>query len=175
MTLEEALFERHRGKAILLDTNLLVVLLAGSLGMHLFKRFDRVSSYSFDDYDLLLRLLREFRELITTPHILTEVSNLGNKLTGSYHQDWFVNLAAWIQTQGKHASVREEWTPAHHLAAQPHFTRFGITDCAILDRAAQPLVLTDDFALFGVLRKRNVDVINFAELRAVSRRIYRIQ
>ena len=50
MTLEEELFSRNIGKNIALDSNLLLVLIAGSLGVRLFKSFKRVSAYSLEDY-----------------------------------------------------------------------------------------------------------------------------
>ncbi len=131
MTLEEELFSRHVGKNIALDSNLLLVLIAGSLGFQLFKSFKRVSDYTMEDYELLIRLLRSFTVLITTPHVLTEVSNLANSLRESYKYEWYTYFAALVGSE-KNIGVREQWTPAAELAQKtrvlairPHRYGFG--------------------------------------------------
>lgn len=169
MTVEEALFARHRGKNILLDSNLLLVFLTGLVGAHLFERFERVRDYAFDDFELIVQLLSSFTTLITTPHILTEVSNLANKLSGSYRDEWFTNLALLVASEGERHEAREMWTPAKILANMPEFARFGITDSAVTKLASDALVVTDDFKLSGDLRKNGFDVLNFGELRALRR------
>jgi len=171
MILEEALFARHRGKSVLLDSNLLLVLLTGAIGSHLFGRFERVRKYTFDDYELLRQILSGFRVLVTTPHILTEVSNLANKLSGSYRDDWYANLAALVASDRGQNAVQEDWTPAKQLAEMPEFIDLGIADSAITRLASEVLVVTDDFRLSGALRTRGVDVLNFGDLRAIRAQI----
>jgi len=171
MTIEEELFARHRGKSILLDSNLLIVFLTGMIGVDLFARFERVSKYTFGDYEFLVRILGFFRPLVTTPHILTEVSNLANKLSGSYRVDWYENLAR-LCASGQYESVLlERWAPASQLAGLPEFVEFGITDCAVALIASDALVITDDYRLSGSLRSKGVDVLNFGDLLAMQVRI----
>lgn len=165
MTIEEQLFAKHRGKSVLLDSNLLLVFLSGLLGSCLFRRFKRVSTYTLDDYDLLVRLLGSFTELVTTPHILTEVSNLGNSLPESYKRDWYTNLATLIASQQERVGLRERWTPAADLIKMPEFLVFGITDTALTELASGALVVTEDYRLSGVLRSQGVPVLNFGDLR----------
>lgn len=168
MTLEEELFARHRGKSVLLDSNLLLVYLTGAIGTHLFGRFKRVSEYTIQDYELLVQLLRAFKVLSTTPHILTEVSNLANSLSGSYRQDWYTNFAELMAIEQEGAGVRESWIPAKQLAILPEFLEFGITDCAIIHFALDTLVITDDYRLSGALRSQGFDVLNFRDVRAIQ-------
>ena len=171
MTLEEELFGRHRGKSVLLDSNLLLVFLTGAVGAHLFARFKRVNEYTVQDFELLVQLLRSFRVLITTPHILTEVSNLANSLTGTYRRDWFTNFAVLVASEQEGARVMESWTPARQLADSPEFVEFGITDSAVVAFASDALVITDDYRLSGALRNRGFDVLNFKDLQAIQRLI----
>lgn len=73
-----SLVQKYRRKGILVDANLLVVLLVGKLGPEHLKNCRATKSNSFtpDDYSLLVQGVAKFDKLVTTPHILTEVSNL---------------------------------------------------------------------------------------------------
>ena len=77
----------------------LLVFLTGASDPRLFGRFKRVSSYTIKDYELLVRLLRSFTVLLTTPHILTEVSNLANNLPERSKSDWYQNFAKLISSE----------------------------------------------------------------------------
>ena len=167
MTLEEELFSRHIGKSIALDSNLLLVLIAGSMGAQLFKSFKRVSGYRMEDYELLVRLLGSFSVLITTPQVLTEVSNLANGLRESYRYDWNTHFAALVGSE-KNIGVREQWNPAAELALKPDFLPFGLTDTALVELASQALVVTEDYRLSGSLKTRGIPVLNFGDLRKLQ-------
>lgn len=167
MTLEEELVSHYIGKNIALDSNLLLVLIAGSLGVRLFKSFKRVSDYSMDDYELLVRFLKSFTALITTPHVLTEVSNLANSLRDSYKHEWYGYFAALIGSE-KNIGLQEEWSPAVELAESPEFAAFGIADAALTKLSSDALVLTDDYRLSGSLRSRGIPVLNFRDLRKLE-------
>jgi hypothetical protein len=168
MTLEEQLFERHAGKNVLLDSNLLLVFLSGLLGAHLFKRFKRISDYTIRDYELLVRLLGHFTVLITTPHILTEVSNLANSLKEPYKRDWSMNLATLIASEREAVGLREKWIPATELARMPEFVAFGITDAALTRLSSEALVITEDYRLSGMLNGRGTHALNFSDLRKMQ-------
>jgi hypothetical protein len=171
MTLEEQLFATHRGKSVLLDSNLLLVFLAGSLSPRLFSQFKRVSAYTINDYELLVRLLSAFTTLLTTPHILTEVSNLANSLPEWLKPDWHRNFAALIASEQDTPGLRERWTPATELSQIPEFIAFGITDAAVTELSADALVVTEDYRLSGVLRSKGIAVLNFGDLRKLQQLI----
>jgi len=168
MTLEEQLFARHRGKSVLLDSNLLLVFLAGSFDPRLFGSFKRISGYTLNDYDLLVRFLGFFKTLLTTPHILTEVSNLANSLPLGIKPDWYRYFAILIASERDHSGLKEQWTPAIELAKMPEFAAFGITDTALTKLALDALVVTEDYRLSGFLRSQGVPVINFGDLRKLQ-------
>jgi len=168
MTLEEQLFARHAGKSVLLDSNLLLVFLSGLLGVHLFQRFKRISDYTIKDYELLVHLIGSFTVLLTTPHVLTEVSNLGNSLREPYKRDWYINLATLIMSDQEPAVLREKWIPATELAGMPEFVAFGITDAALTKLSSEALVITEDHRLSGVLENQGIHVLNFSDLRKMQ-------
>ena len=169
MFLEEQIFARHLGKRILLDSNLLLVLLAGNLDSRLFGSFKRISAYSIDDYEFLERLVRRFSVLFTTPHILTEVSNLANSLTEQWREDWLRNMAAWVSCLNCKPLCEDCWTPAKQLVLNPEFLAFGLTDVSLAQLSSNALIVTDDFRLSGFLRRKGVSILNFRDLRNLQR------
>ena len=168
MTLEDQLFAQHAGKSVLLDSNLLLVFLSGLLGVHLFQGFKRISGYTIRDYELLVRLLGCFTVLLTTPHILTEVSNLANSLREPYKRDWYINLATLIVSDQEPAVLREKWIPSTELAGMPEFVAFGITDAALTRLSSEALVVTEDHRLSGALEGQGIHVLNFGDLRKMQ-------
>jgi hypothetical protein len=158
MTLEERLFAQYCGKSLLLDSNLLLVFVTGASDPRLFGRFKRVSSYTLQDYELLVRLLGAFMVLLTTPHSLPENSKA----------DWFQRFAILLQSEGMTPGLREHWMSACELAKTPEFVEFGITDAALARLSSEALILTEDRRLSGTLRARGVSVLNFNDIREIE-------
>jgi len=128
MILEESLFARHRGKSILLDSNLLLVFLVGAFDSRLFGRFARVSDYTLEDYHLIVRLLSSFRVLVITAPTLTEVSNLANKLPERTKVDWFLSFADLLQSETQTPGIRERLLPAEQIAEMEEFSALQTLD-----------------------------------------------
>jgi hypothetical protein len=84
---------KHRGNGLLVDTNLLLLYLVGKTNPDRIRNFKRTSRYTVEDFELLDEIMGQFKTLVTTPHILTELSNLGD-LQGqerSAFRSWFVH------------------------------------------------------------------------------------
>ena len=64
------------GQAVLVDTNLLVLYVVGSVSRKRIATFKRTSQYRSEDYDLLVQVLANFSSVYTLAHIMAEVSNL---------------------------------------------------------------------------------------------------
>lgn len=151
---------RYRGSGVLIDTNLLLMYFVGAHDPKEIGRFKRTMQFTSDDHDLLVGFIKHFRRVVTTPHIITEVSNLAGQLGDRSRTGVFETLSAGI------GLFDERHTPASDLAEDPAFPRFGITDTAVLREAkGRFLVLTDDFRLSQYLRSEGVDVFNFHHLR----------
>jgi hypothetical protein len=100
----------------------------------------------------------EFQKIVTTPNILTEVSNLIGQLTDPEKSLCFNVLDT--------AKLTEVYVPSDVVTSSVQFTRFGITDCGIEQIAkGSYLVLTDDFKLSNYLSTLQIDIINFNHLR----------
>jgi hypothetical protein len=155
-----ALIERHRSRGILLDSNILLLLFVGCYDRSQITKFKRTRQYTEDDFVFLNQFLPYFSRIVTTPHILTETSNLSGQFTGKSKDDYFAAFARQIEI------LDERQIPSKEIANKPHFRRFGLTDSVIVQLAqAKILVLSDDLCLCGFLEQSGVDVINFNHIR----------
>ncbi len=149
----------YRSKGVLLDSNLLILLLVGTYDRDLIGIDKRLADYIPEDLDALLSLIKNFREVFTTPSILTEVSNL------SQHLD-----SAFISVFVSHIKIAAEThVESRKLCDDDLFSKVGLTDTGIACVAGGTLlVLTDDFRLAGHLQKRKIDVLNFNHIRTYA-------
>jgi hypothetical protein len=157
-----ALIEKHRAKGVLVDTNLLVLFLVGTVNRQRILSFKRTGDFSIEDYDLLVRLIGWFGKLIATPHVLSQVSDLtdltGNELTKI--RELFKVLVETIE---------ESYDTSRLLVSDPAFKRLGLTDAAIATVCSRGvLVLTADAQLHFALQARDIDALNFNRIRALE-------
>lgn len=82
-------------KIALLDANLLLVHLIYQLGVDV-EKFSRTSHFTNEDAILLNQLLIKFGSFYSTPHIITEVSNLAGKLNKEQLNNFRILLATYI-------------------------------------------------------------------------------
>lgn len=158
-----SLSARYRTAGVLVDANLLLLYVVGAYDRGQVERFRRTRDrFAAEDFDTLNRVLRLFDKVVTTPHILTEVSNLMGQMSGRAREGSFELFAQKV------LSMKEDHTSAADLGKNPAFVRFGITDAAIRDVASGYLVLTDDLPLYGYLAGQSVDVLNFNNLRPLG-------
>jgi len=153
--------QRYRRRELLIDANLLLLYFIGARRADLIPSFDRTSQYTLDDFALLETFMSQFRRMTTTPHILTEVSNLMGHCQEPLRSELRRWLSQLIQTWSELAA------PSKLLAKATHFPRFGLTDTAIADVPRRScLILTNDHPLAGFLQKRGLDVVRFSDLQA---------
>jgi hypothetical protein len=149
-----------RPRTLLVDTNLLLVLIVGSYDREQIERFKRTRAYTADDYDLLTQFVGEFGELVVTPNVLTEVSNLAGQLVEPLRGRVLSSLGRLT------VQVRERYFPSSEAAQEPDFSRFGLADVSILLTAREKVaVLTDDLPLYLKLSAQDAYVVNFNHLR----------
>lgn len=164
--LEEELLQRYRGKKVLVDSNLLLLLLIGSYDPSLIARFKRVGKYSVDDFELLRTFVLLFATVVTAPHVLTEVSNLANSLGSQIKEQWFGHFRTTLQLFEEHP------LKAQNLSTKDEFLAFGLTDAALCALCGEVLLVTEDYKLSGFLQSKNLPVINFSDIRALQKLLY---
>jgi len=150
----------YKAKGLLIDTNLLLLFLVGLHNRKSIQRFKRTSQFIPEDFDCLVGVINLFKQVVTTPSVLTEVSNLLGQLPDGIRLSVFQRFSLGIQ------NFMEHFTPSLELAQDPCFPKFGLTDAGIVRSAkGKFLVLTDDFRLAGYLEHQGIDVVNFNHLR----------
>ena len=159
----QSLLDQYRTKGILIDTNLLLLYFVGSYDPEQIGKFKRTITFTVEDFQRLVMLISYFETVVTTPNVLTEVSNLSNQL-----RRWDKDIYSKVFSQLTEA-FQETYRPSANLCTLPHFPSFGLTDSGIIDLAPETyLVLTDDGPLYGYLAGNGVDVINFNHIRPLN-------
>jgi hypothetical protein len=154
------LLKPYIGKPVILDANILLLQWCASFDKELVCSFKRLNCFQIEDIELLSETLKVFSAIRTTPHVLTEVSNLANSLPGWIKADWFEHFAKQVQL------TPEEWTPAAAIA-KGDFMWLGLTDAALAGLASTHVILTLDFPLSNSLESQGLNVINFTHLRSL--------
>ncbi|HEY2892825.1 MAG TPA: hypothetical protein VGJ16_01385 [Pirellulales bacterium] len=154
---------KYRAKGLLIDSNLLLLLAVGAVERELVVRFKRTKQFLVEDYDLLAHIVSLFNRVVTTPHVLTEVSNLATSFDGQTRSAFFAQLGRLIEI------LDERSISSREVANDTFYSRLGITDTALtLIGCGQLLVLTVDASLASCISARNGDVINFNHLRVAN-------
>lgn len=141
---------------ILIDTNLLVLLVVGSLDPALVGTHKNCSSFTPDDYLLLLRYVGPRPRFIVLPNIVTETSNLLRQIRDPHRARLSAMLGRFVESQS------ETYVESRRAVARPDHARLGLTDCAILCTSEAALhLLTVDFDLYMGFLEAGRLVTNF--------------
>jgi hypothetical protein len=158
-----ALVRKHRGKGVLVDTNLFVLWLVGLVNPKRIPEFKRTRDFTVEDFHTLKELIDCFgAPLVTTQHVLSQVSDLTD-LSGPER------IAARRLFRAMVGEIDEKYDSAKHLVQHALFERFGLGDAsvaAICERKI--LVLTADVQLQVALDSLGLDAINFNNVRPLG-------
>jgi hypothetical protein len=154
--------EQHRFReAIILDSNLLLLLVVGTWNPRAISAQKRLGGLSFADFLLLTTYLSSYRRILTTAHVLTEVSNLAGGASGATRAAIFSQLIRTIST------LHEQHLPASLLIRQQEIMPFGITDAAISLLCNDHPLLTMDGRLARHLQLRGLTALTLDHLRGM--------
>jgi len=160
------LFSRYRSRGVLVDTNILLLFFVGTFDPRLIPQFKRTAQFTVEDFAILAPLLLSFRQIVTTPNILTEVSNLSGQIGEPRRRQYFTHFSQRIGVLNEVGRLAEKYTTSADIVRLDHFPRLGLTDSGIIQIAKGAyLVLTDDLMLYSSLSHAGVDVCNFNHLR----------
>lgn len=153
------LFKPHLGWPVVLDSNLLLLHWCAGFDPFLIKTFKRLNEFEPVDLYILEELLQVLGGLWTTPHVLTEASNLANALPAWRKSEW----AAYLQDRVP--LIYEFHEPAATILTDPLWAAFGLTDAALSRLASNHLIVTIDWRLASSLQARGLAALNFKHLR----------
>jgi hypothetical protein len=156
----EAMIRRHRQAAIVLDTNVLLLFVVGSISAALIQIHRRTAAFDHSDFQLLERLVSRFPSIATTPNVLSEVSNLAMQV----RQPWKSAVQDRLKTLVP--ALRESYYRSTSLVELREFEEFGLTDCGILLLARKGrLVITTDLAQYRMLHEAKCAALIFNQIR----------
>ncbi|MDP8240607.1 MAG: PIN domain-containing protein [Candidatus Hatepunaea meridiana] len=153
-------FLQYKSKGILIDSNLLLLYFIGKYSPDRITKFKRTSIFTIDDFDIIESVFQYFNKIVTTPNILTEVSNLSGQLPEGIRKDCFKEFRKIITT------LNEEYYASQDISSEKQFLYFGLTDTGIIKAAkGKYLVFTEDMRLYNALLNLKIDVVNINHIR----------
>ena len=144
-----------------IDSNLLVLLVVGSVGQDLIAKHRRLRAYTKEDYEILVNLLDPVDQVFVTPNTLTETSNLLAQHEDPERARFFEKLRDLIQES------KEVVVASTEASKNDAFGRLGLTDAALLEVTTKetPLVTADLGLYLAVLEREGDAAVNFTHLR----------
>lgn len=89
-------------KRVILDTNLLILLVAGLFDIEKVRHHKRLQNFRLpDDHDTLVLLMEGAKEIVVTPNTLSEASNLLRLIGGMPRLELTRLLGVFIQTHSE--------------------------------------------------------------------------
>ncbi|MGC9224765.1 MAG: hypothetical protein ACP5E2_12615 [Terracidiphilus sp.] len=146
---------------LLMDSNLALLYLVGGYDPRLIGdgKYNKLSNYNLEDYQILVRLKNMFRISVTTPHVLAEVSNLVCDLPEQ------TKSACLRKFHATFSSINELAVASMEAARWQDFHFFGLTDSALALISREYLIVTDDARLVKKLNEASLEALNFNHLR----------
>ncbi|HEX5504343.1 MAG TPA: hypothetical protein VFW96_17085 [Thermomicrobiales bacterium] len=171
MDYARTLIRQHQRAGIIVDTNLLLLLLVGGLDRALIARFKRTRAlFIADDYPAVAAVVDSFQRVLTTPHILAEVSNFVGNAPEDWRRGLYTVLAnALAPPNSAIALLDERYTRGAELVRDHAFSLFGLTDAGIGHLARDRyLVFTVDAPLADYLGRIGVAALNYNHIRGLA-------
>ncbi len=146
----------------MLGANLAILLVAGLVDPTLPKRHKRLRNFGGQDFERLVDHLGGYDEVVFTPNVLTEVSNLVVQgLVDPLRARVVLALKELID-----GSI-EVYASSKEAAARVEFLRLGLTDAGLISVLTDgETLLTDDEGLYVAAACEGRKVVIFAHLRA---------
>ena len=147
-------------KAFVLDANLLVLLVVGLASPEHIAIHKRLGEYSKVDFDLLTQLLADASRIVVTPNTLTEAVNLSAHIAEPVRSRILLVFRDWLER------TQEIYVESARAMQHPAYSRLGLTDCVLLETAAQDLtIITADVGLYVEAGRQGRQAINFNHYR----------
>lgn len=153
-------------KKLILDTNLLLLLFVGTCDINFLPICNSTSKYTKNHYEILLKIFRFFdAEIVVTPHIIAELSNIAIRDIKEPKIHYFLRLVV-----DKLRNYKEEHVALGQLLGIKInlLARYGFPDLSIIETAKKidAIILTDDISLALYSDSFNVRSIKFGAVTA---------
>ncbi|MBS1538990.1 MAG: hypothetical protein JST20_14745 [Bacteroidetes bacterium] len=158
------ILSKYKPNGLLIDTNLLLLLLVGCYDINSINNHKRLSGFRVEDFNLLVSLIDLLKlRLITTPHILTEITNLSDSFNTRTNKDFYMKFPFLLKNM-------EEQTEESIVIIEKNmrcFTTMGLSDSVIYELSQKNyLIMTVDLELYSFISTQSLPAFNFNHLRA---------
>jgi hypothetical protein len=152
------------GFRLLLDTNLLLLLVAGLADKAIIDRHKRLQVFDLADFDILIETVQQSSSLLFLPNISTETSNLARQ-TNEPDRTKIANcLSTLIQKS------EEKYIESAAAVTRLEYGRLGLTDAAIVEQLSDDCaLLTTDLDLYLACEAAGLPAYNFNHIREERR------
>ena len=155
----QQMIDIHRTNGLLIDTNLLLLLVIGTMRRDLIGSFKRTQAYRQAEFQRVVDIRKQFTRHWTTPNILTETDNLGRQLPEKLWSN-FAKVMSRLT-----CLLTEQHIASNMPANSAPYMRLGLSDSVSLIMGQSILILTDDFRMHGTALSAGIDAINLNHLR----------
>ena len=151
-----------RANEAFIDTNLLVLLIVGSVDRKQVGRHRRARQFAPEDYDRLSLTIGVLERVLVTPNTLTEASNL----LESRSDRRFLDRLRLVVEGSDEIVVASVEAVRNHM-----FPRLGLTDAVLLEAVSEerPLITVDLDLYVAALSKGGEAAFNFSHFRNFGR------
>ena len=143
--------------SIYIDANLLVLLVVGATGKELIAKHRRLRTFQIEDYERLVALMSATDNVLVTPNVLTEASNLLAQHSDPERSRFFDVLRDFV------GEAQENFVSSKIASDNRAFARLGLTDAALLEVVSKsnPLVTVDLDLYLTASAKESEAAFNF--------------
>lgn len=147
-------------RAIIIDTNLLVLLVTGLTNPDYIEKHKRLQAYDKEDFYIIEGILNTYTEVSLCPNVLSETSNLLRHIGDPIRSEIAAKMREVVALLG------EKYVESPDAMSHDEYTRLGLTD-AVLMRMAETGsdLLTDDLSLYLAALAQGLSATNYNHLR----------
>ena len=160
----EHLLKEYKNKGVIIDSGLLLLYFIGKYDVGRIKTFKRTEKYSEEEFLIISNLiLGHFSKILTTPNILTEISNLSGQLSKEIKLKFYETFKKEITI------LHEKFLKSKTLCKNKNISTFGLTDISIKILANKKyLIITDDLPFVNFLQNERIPVINWNHIKMMN-------
>lgn len=149
------------GKEIIIDTNLLILLLIGTIDVNYIEKFNRTKNlFTKNDYYFLSEIINiYYTKIITTPHILTEVNYFADEIKETYKSKANSYFTSWLSS----GLIEERYIESEILCGEVCFKYLGLADTSIVKISKKDLgiISMDGLLCSELINNKKLPVIDF--------------
>lgn len=150
--------------ALVLDTNMIILLVVGLADEALVSKHKRTRAYSINDFRLLVHIISNYQDVTVVPNALSEVSNLLSFEADDRSRTILAVFSNFVE------STNERYVASVDAIKRPEFRWLGLSDSAMLELAKTDIhLLTADLDLHLAALKAGYQSFNFTHMIEAAR------